>query len=280
MSIYNNFWVRVSKEQNSFTKKEKILINYITNNSQNMNNITISELSKANNVGYSVVYNLIKKLGFSGYREFIIAIAAEENTYKALNQEFLGEYSVLKETYRRLLDLNDATINYEKLQEFIFWIDQNRRSIIYVTGVGQSSLGAEDLALKLHRLGLKAICLNKDDDSILVHCSVLQKDDILVVFSLSGKTEVIRKAVQIAKENQAVVVAITSQEKSMLNDYSDWIFTIISSGLYEEKEVLISPLFAMAYFNDLIVTYLLKLPGKEWYLNNHLKTNKVIKKIT
>lgn len=280
MSIYNNFWVRVSKEQNSFTKKEKILINYITNNSQNMNNVTISALSKANNVGYSVVYNLIKKLGFSGYREFIINIAAEENTYKALNQEFLGEYSILKETYRRLLDLNDATIDYKKLQEFSFWINQKRQSTIYITGVGQSALGAEDLALKLHRLGMKAFCLNKDDDSLLMHCSVLQKDDILVVFSLSGKTEVIKKAVQIAKENQATVVAITSQEKSMLNDYSDWIFTIISSGLYEEKEVMISPLFAMGYFNDLIVTYLLKLPEKEWYLNNHIKTNKVIKKIS
>lgn len=280
MSIYNNFWVRVSKEQDSFTKKEKILINYITNNSQNMNNVTISALSKANNVGYSVVYNLIKKLGFKGYREFIINIAAEENTYKALNKEFFGESSVLKETYRRLLDLNDATIDYQKLQEFISWVNENRKAVIYVTGVGQSGLGAEDLSLKLHRLGLKAYCLNKDDDSLLIHCSVLKKDDILVVFSLSGKTEVILKAVQIAKDNQATVVAITSQEKSLLNDYADWVFTVISSGLYEEKEVLISPLFAMAYFNDLIVTFFLKCPDKEWYLNNYNKATKVIKKIT
>lgn len=280
MSIYNNFWVRVSKEQNSFTKKEKILINYITANSQNMNNITISALSKANNVGYSVVYNLIKKLGFSGYREFIISIAAEENTYKALNQEFFGEYSILKETYRRLLDLNDATIDYQKLQEFIFWLNQHRDSVIYITGVGQSALGAEDLAIKLHRLGLRAFCLNKDDDNLLMHTSVLRKEDILIVFSLSGKTEVIKKSVQIAKENGVTVVAITSQEKSILNDYSDWVFTIISSGLYEEKEVMISPLFAMGYFNDLIITYFLKLPNKDWYLNNHLNSNKVIKKIT
>lgn len=279
MSIYNNFWVRVSKEQDSFTKKEKILINYIANNSQNMNNVTISALSKANNVGYSVVYNLIKKLGFSGYREFIINIAAEENTYKALNHEFFGDQSILKETYRRLLDLNDETINYKKLENFIFWIDQNRNSIIYIAGIGQSALGAEDLTLKLHRFGLKTVCLNRDDDSLLMHCSVLKKDDILIIFSLSGRTEAIIKAVQLAKDNEAIVVAVTSQEKSALNAYADWIFTIIASGLYEEKEILISPLFAMAYFNDLIVSYFLKLPGKEWYLNNRLKTNKVIKKI-
>lgn len=279
MSIYNNFWVRVSKEQDNFTKKEKVLINYIANNSQNMNNITISTLSKVNNVGYSVIYSLIKKLGFEGYREFIINIAAEENTYKALNHEFFGDHSVLKETYRRLLDLNDSTIDYEKLQKFILWIDQNQKSIFYITGIGQSALGAADLALKLHRFGLKAFCLNKDDDSLLIHCSVLQKSDVLIIFSLSGRTEVITKAVKIAKENGATIVAITSQEKSILSSYADWIFTIISSGLYQEKDVLISPLFAMAYFNDLIVTSFLKLPNKDWYLENRIKANKVIKKI-
>lgn len=278
-TIYNNFWVRVSKEQDNFTKKEKILINYIANNSQNMNNVTISALSKANNVGYSVVYNLIKKLGFNGYREFIINIAAEETTYKALNQEFLGDHRILKETYRRLLDLNDSTIDYNRLEEFILWLNQKRNSVIYLSGIGQSGLGAEDLSFKLHRLGLKAFCLNRDDDNLWTHCSVLRKNDILIVFSLSGKTEAIIKAVQIAKENQVTVVAVTSQKSSILNTYADWTFTIISSELYEEKEILISPLFAMTYFNDLVVAYLLKLPEKEWYLKNYLRANKFVKKI-
>ncbi|MGL5268887.1 MAG: MurR/RpiR family transcriptional regulator [Spiroplasma sp.] len=277
-TIYNNFWVRVSKEQDNFTKKEKILINYIANNSQDMNNITVSTLSKANNVGYSVVYNLIKKLNFKGYREFIINIAAEETTYKALNQEFLGDHRILKETYRRLLDLNDSTIDYNKLEDFIFWLNQKHNSVIYITGIGQSSLGAEDLASKLHCFGLKAFSLNKDDDNLLMHCSVLRKNDILIVFSLLGKTETIIKAVQLAKENQVTIVVITSQKSSILNTYADWIFTIISSELYEKKEILISPLFAMTYFNDLIVTYLLKLPKKDWYLKNRAKANKIIKK--
>lgn len=279
MSIYNNFWVRVSKEQDSFTKKERILINYIATNSQNMNNITISALSKANNVGYSVVYNLIKKLGFQGYREFIISIAAEENTYKALNDQFFGDANILKETYRRLLDLNDSIINYPKLKQFVVWLNENRNATIYITGIGHSLLGAEDLVFKLYRFGFKAFVLNKDDDSLLMHCSVLRQNDIFIIFSLSGKTEIIIKAVQLAKENGAVVIAITSQEKSTLNEYTDWVFTIISAALYEEKEILISPLFAMAYFNDLIVTSFLELPEKEWYLSNRIKTNKVIKKL-
>lgn len=279
MSIYNNFWVRVSKEQRNFTKKEKVLINYITNNSQDMNNVTISALSKANNVGYSVVYNLIKKLGFKGYREFIISIAAEESTYKALNQEFFGDNNFLKETYHRLLDLNDATIDNHKLQKFVVWLNENRESTFYVTGVGQSALGAEDLTFKLYCFGLKAFCLNKDDDNILMHCSILQKDDILIIFSLSGKTETIIKAAQIAKANGVKIIVITSQEKSTLADYADWLFTIIFTSLYDKKSILISPLFAMAYFNDLIVVSLLELPEKEWYLNNRSKTNKVIRKL-
>ncbi|MDQ7982639.1 MAG: MurR/RpiR family transcriptional regulator [Spiroplasma sp.] len=279
MSINDNFWVRVSKEQDNFTKKEKIIINYINNNSQNMNNCTISDLSKANNVGYSVVYKLIKKLGFTGYRDFIINIVAQETTFKALNHEFFGYRSVLKETYRKLLDLNDSAIDYQKLKDFVVWLNEQRTSIIYIAGIGHSALGAEDLTLKLYRFGFKAICLNRDDDNLLLRSSLLKPNEILILFSLSGKTEVIIKAAELGKANGATVVVITSQDKSILNHHSDWLFTIVSSGLAEEKEILISPLFPITYFNDLITSYILKLPEKDWYLENRNKSNKVIKKI-
>ncbi|WP_342257301.1 hypothetical protein [Spiroplasma endosymbiont of Nomada ruficornis] len=110
-------------------KKEKVLINYINKNSQKMDQVTISSLAKENTVGYSVVYNLIKKLGFKGYREFIISLAAQETTFKALNREFFGDRSVLKEHYKKLMDLNDSMINYEELQRFINWIDDNRKAL-------------------------------------------------------------------------------------------------------------------------------------------------------
>lgn len=280
MSINDNFWVRVSKEQNNFTKKEKIIINYINNNSQNMNNCTISNLSKANSVGYSVVYKLIKKLGFNGYRDFIINIIAQETTFKALNNEFFGSRSVLKETYRKLLDLNDSAIDYHKLRDFVIWLNDNRDRLIYIAGIGHSALGARDLTLKLYRFGFKAISLTNDDDILLMRSALLSKNEILILFSLSGKTEIIIRAAELAKANGTTVVVITSQNKSLLNDYADWFFTIVSSDLTDEKDILISPLFPITYFNDLITSYILQLPNKDWYLANHDKTNKVIKKIS
>lgn len=278
MLINDNFWSRVSKEENNFTKKEKVLINYINKNSQKMDQVTISALAKDNTVGYSVVYNLIKKLGFKGYREFIISLAAQETTFKALSREFFGDRSVLKDHYKKLMDLNDATINYEELQRFINWIDDNRKTCIYLAGIGHSGLGAEDLANKLYRFGLRSICLNKDDDSILMHASLIIPEDVIILFSLSGKTATIVEAARLAKKNNAKIAVITSQDKTELVTYADWTFNIVSSGLYEAQEIFISPLFAITYFNDLITTYLLKSKHKDWYLENRIKTNKVIKK--
>lgn len=278
MFINDNFWSRVSKEQNNFTKKEKIIINYINKNSQKMDSITISALAKDNAVGYSVVYNLIKKLGFKGYRDFIISLAAQETTFKALNREFFGDRSVLKDHYKKLIDLNDSTINYNDLQDFINWLDDNRKNCFYITGVGNSGLGAEDLANKLYRFGLRSICLNKDDDSILMHASLIKSEDVLILFSLSGKTAAIVEAARLAKKNNAKIIVITSQDKSEISTYADWNFNIVSSGLYEAQEIFISPLFAITYFNDLITTYLLKSKHRDWYLENRIKTNKVIKK--
>lgn len=278
MLINDNFWSRVSKEENNLTKKEKILINYINKNSQKMEQITISAFAKANTVGYSVVYNLIKKLGFNGYREFIISLAAQETTFKALNREFFGNRSILKEHYKKLMDLNDATINYEELQRFTNWINDNRKTCIYLAGIGNSGLGAEDLANKLYRFGLRSICLNKDDDNILMHASLILPEDIIILFSLSGKTTTIVEAAKLAKQNNAKIAVITSQDKTELLTYADWTFNVVSSGLYEAQEIFISPLFAITYFNDLVTTYLLKSEHKDWYLENRFKTNKVIKK--
>lgn len=279
MLINDNFWSRVSKDESTFTKKEKILINYINENSQKMETITISALAKNNTVGYSVVYNLIKKLGFKGYREFIICLAAQETTFKALNREFFGHRSILKEHYKKLLDLNDASIQYEKLQDFINWLDNNnRKTCIYIAGIGNSGLGAEDLAHKLCRFGLRVICLNKDDDNILMHASLITKTDVLILFSLSGQTNTIVQAAKLAKKNNAKIVVITSQDKTELVSYANWTFNIVSSGLYETQEIFISPLFAITYFNDLITTYLLKSKHKQWYLDNRIKTAKAIKK--
>ncbi|WP_375317289.1 MurR/RpiR family transcriptional regulator [Spiroplasma endosymbiont of Virgichneumon dumeticola] len=278
MLINDNFWLRVSKEQNNFTKKEKNIINYINKNSQKMDSITISALAKDNAVGYSVVYNLIKKLGFKGYREFIISLAAQETTFKALNREFFGDRSVLKDHYKKLIDLNDSTINYCDLQEFINWLDDNSKACLYIAGVGNSGLGAEDLANKLYRFGLRSICLNKDDDSILMHASLIKAEDVLILFSLSGKTAAIVEAARLAKRNNAKIIVVTSQDKSEISTYADWTFNIVSSGLYEAQEIFISPLFAITYFNDLITTYLLKSKNRDLYLENRIKTNKVIKK--
>jgi len=56
---------------------------------------------------------------------------------------------------------------------------------------------------------------------LLIHSTLLSKNEILILFSLSGKTEVIIKAAELAKANGATVVVITSQNKSLLNNYSD-----------------------------------------------------------
>ncbi|BET38864.1 MurR/RpiR family transcriptional regulator [Spiroplasma ixodetis] len=199
MLINDIFWSRVSKEENNFTKKEKVLINYINKNSQKMDQVTISSLSKENTVGYSVVYNLIKKLGFKGYREFIISLAAQETTFKALNRDFFGDRSVLKEHYKKLMDLNDSTINYEELQRFINWIDDNRKACIYLAGIGHSGLGAEDLSNKLYRFGLRSICLNEDDDSILIRASLIIPEDVIILFHYQVKPLLLLKQLNLLK---------------------------------------------------------------------------------
>ena len=111
-----------------------------------------------------------------------------------------------------------------------------------------------------------------------MRASVISSEDIIILFSLSGKTGTIIEAAQIARQNNAKIAIITSQAKIDLPICVDWRFNIVASEFYGIEEIFISPLFAITYFNDLVTTYLLKSRHKDWYLENRIKTNKVIKK--
>ena len=91
---------------------------------------------------------------------------------------------------------------------------------IYVIGAGRSGLVAKAFAMRLMHLGLAAFVVGE------TITPALNKEDVMVVFSGSGKTKTVADIAETAKEIGAHICLITSNADSRIGKIADCIVII------------------------------------------------------
>ncbi|AOX43584.1 transcriptional regulator [Spiroplasma sp. NBRC 100390] len=266
---------KLSMIQGSCTKKEVRIANYIRDNVRNLRNIKIEELSKATGIGYSPIYSLIDKLGFKGYRDFIIAIVAEQERLETNNLNLDATENIFL-YYQDILQRNNQIFHSDKLLETVTLL--KKAKAIYLVGVGNTGLAVKELANRLFSFGFACSILVEDENNTIMRASLMQPDDLLICMSLEGKTQAVVAAAKEAKNNGANVVAVTSKYNSDLSKYADVNHIVVSSSLYEKSEIFISVLLPLIYWNDNLIQVLLSMDKERQYLENKVKSNKILKK--
>lgn len=266
---------KLSMIQGSCTKKEVKIANYIRDNVRNIRNIKIEELSKATGIGYSPIYSLIDKLGFKGYRDFIIAIVAEQERLETNNLNLDATENIFL-YYQDILQRNNQIFHSDKLLETVNLL--KKAKAIYLVGVGNTGLAVKELANRLFSFGFACSILVEDENNTIMRASLMQPDDLLICMSLEGKTQAVVAAAKEAKNNGASVIAVTSKYNSDLSKYADVNHIVVSSSLYEKSEIFISVLLPLIYWNDNLIQALLSMDKDHQYLENKVKSNKILKK--
>jgi len=110
------------------------------------------------------------------------------------------------------------TISDEKVEQFLAELLHAKR--IYVMGAGRSGLVAKAFAMRLMHLGLQAFVVGE------TITPALNRDDVMVVFSGSGKTKTVADLAETAKEVGAHICLITSNPDSRIGKIADCIVII------------------------------------------------------
>ncbi len=110
------------------------------------------------------------------------------------------------------------TISDEKVEQFLAELLHAQR--IYVMGAGRSGLVAKAFAMRLMHLGLQAFVVGE------TITPALSKDDVIVVFSGSGKTQTVADIAETARAIGAHICLITSNADSRIGKISDCIVII------------------------------------------------------
>lgn len=200
---------------------------YILDYTDDIIGIPIGELAERSGVSKAAIVRLCKTLGFSGYRDFSIEIAAdmgsqrtEENKYTDIQPGDELETIIKNVCHNNKKSIDDSlqVLDYGEVRKAVDAIHKAKQLNFY--GVGASGIVALDAALKFLRIN--KYCQAYTDPHVQVTTAAnLTKGDVAVAISYSGETKDILESANVAKQSGAVIIAVTKYGKSTLSETAD-----------------------------------------------------------
>ncbi|SFE11695.1 DNA-binding transcriptional regulator, MurR/RpiR family, contains HTH and SIS domains [Lentibacillus persicus] len=211
--------ITMEQYKHSFTKSEKKIYQYIQSNSQQVLYHSLTELSEESGVAEATVLRFFRKLGFKGFQDFKFLYAQEMAVYDERHNE--ATYAdKIKDNMVQAIENSHEVIDYDILQQCIETI--NAADDVVLFGVGSSGIAALDMQNRLMRIG-KHVSAVTDPHFQFMRASSMNAETVVIALSLTGSTKDIVDSVEIAKQQNATVIALTNYIKSPLTQYADHV---------------------------------------------------------
>lgn len=228
--------VLIEEMKETLTPVGRKLADYIVNDPAKAASMSIRELSNGSGTSDAAVMRFCKNLGYSSYRELVIALtlAAEKREERVASP--LCKYvdvnagdsvaSVIRNiSYSNQKSINDTmmTLDEKEVEKAVVLMEKAER--ILFCGIGASGLVCLDAQQKFLRINRYCQAFT-DSHMQLTAAALLGQDDVAVLVSSSGETKEIIDHLAVLKENNVPVIAITRYSRSPLASRSDVVLSI------------------------------------------------------
>jgi len=262
---------------NILQSAEKKAADFIQSNPGEVANSTIVDIASKAKCSEATIVRLSKRLGYEGFPD-LKADFANVTKEHYLEYREINEMDDVITVVKKVFDSSIAAINdtfdimdrkeFEKALDAIF----NANKIMFC-GVGDAALVAKEAYQRFTRIGQNCYT-SIDCDIQLILSSQLNKNDVLIAISYSGRSQSVVKAVKIAKKSGAKVIAITNFPVSPLTKKSDIILQTAVFSKYATGEVISKRIVELCIIESLFINYLLK-KGQP-VMDTLIKSNEVI----
>lgn len=218
----------------NLTPLEAQVLNSMTSRSDFAETTALKEVANSAGVSEAMIVKIVKKLGFSGFREFRSALT----TYNA--SDTAGLYSEISSndtsreivekvfsTAKQALAETRAILDITAFDRAASFLHGARHRDFY--GIGGSAQIARDAAHKFLRIGLRAT-VHDDAHMMLMSASVLGPEDCVLAFSHSGTTSAVLEPLMIARDKGARTIAITNYVDSPISSLVDVVLCSTAQG--------------------------------------------------
>lgn len=232
----------------NLSRQGKKIADYVKLKKQNIALMSLQEITKEINVSEATITRFSRKLGFQGFTDFKLEIAKEderllEKTDGNYTENIANNIVNTINTTKNLIDINELNKAIELIENA-----QN----IFVFGIGSSGIAAKELQTRFLRFGKIIICEGINHFQIM-YSSILKKGDLVIAISLTGDTKDLIYPLEIVKNNECSIIAITNHLLSPLAKLADAILLTAGRETPLDGGSLVSKI-SQLYVVDLLTT--------------------------
>ncbi|GGP10168.1 MurR/RpiR family transcriptional regulator [Oceanobacillus neutriphilus] len=262
-----SFKHRIQEKRKSLTNTEHKIIHQLEIHKKPFL-LSMNELAGLSLVSEPSVVRLYRKLGYNSYQELKVALAQEQGDYQQANpaqvdilpEDDIGTmFEKIGQQYFQAMKLTKAKMNEKKIYEAVGRLISANQ--IYFIGQGLSGTVAEDCAHKFMRLGGKAIAV-KDPHYQAIYASHMSEGDVVIAISHSGETIDTIHVSEMAKNNGAFLIVITSNENVSLAGMADCLLLTQANETNRQSDAMVSRLIQLTMM-DTLYTKMSAMLGEE-----------------
>ncbi len=217
---------QISNQYASLSYSEGLFADYVLANRDSIIHMAIAEVSENIGIASSTIIAAVKKLGYSGFREFKLALASELlNPAGAWKHVPGSKEPEGTNTYRQVVLSNIAALK-ESLETMEYSLIEDAASLllnaghIYIFGVGTSGVLAREAHDFFFRLGLNST-FSEDLHYQLLAASRLKEGDIALLISQTGINKDIINIAEKIKETGQTIIGISNYMGTPFAKYTD-----------------------------------------------------------
>lgn len=231
------------------TPVEKSIADFFQSNTEMMD-FSSKNIARTLYVSEAALSRFAKKCGYKGYRELVY-------NYETMlsNEKKEKDISILaarvRSIYQKLQMEDFACLNEKQMRRIALMLNGAGRVNIY--GMGSSGLAAKEFQLRFMRLGLMVEAVT-DSQLMKISASLQDERSVVVIITLSGRTEEVITAAKIAHKRHASLIIITANRNLDSLDIFDEVVYVASTRDLEEG-TYISPQFPLLVMIDILYAY-------------------------
>ncbi|NLW65210.1 MAG: MurR/RpiR family transcriptional regulator, partial [Clostridiales bacterium] len=181
-----DFYEQTSSNVPKLSSTEHNIFNYVIKNMHVVKDMSIRELSQTCFVSTTTLFRFVKKLGYSGYSEFIEAVRETEQESRKIHIPSIVHDDNYRDSYLKNVVEAVKVITDEKIE--MFHSIMNRRPHIYILAEGLSRDVAKYFSRLLTTLGYNVeIPIEEYEFSSLLRR--VKRDDVLLILSYTGNNQ-------------------------------------------------------------------------------------------
>ncbi|WP_321300208.1 MurR/RpiR family transcriptional regulator [uncultured Sphaerochaeta sp.] len=218
----------IRSKYNTLSAKEKKIADFILEHPKESVNPSIEKLAERIGISESTMVRFARKLGYSGYQRFRIALARETipKNEQVFETELLeGEDvvgMVFKNAQRTLSETLEA-IDRKAIKESAILIAKARS--VFLMGLGGSNTLAQDAYHKFIRTGIN--CQYAADFHMqLMLASQATEEDVALIVSHTGEGYDTLALAEELRNNGAKLLILTSNARSPLAKLGDYVLSV------------------------------------------------------